>query len=60
MRKGSVGFLSCGRKGEDGEEGGILVVVVVMGRERNGKSCRVETLAIHLEVEFRRFLGLKG
>lgn len=61
MRNGGVVFLSWERKGEDEEEGAMLVVVVVvMGRERKGKSCRVETLAIHLEVEFHRFLGLKG
>lgn len=64
MRNGGVVFLSWERKGEEEGEGAMLVVVVVvvvvMGRERKGKSCRVETLAIHLEVEFHRFLGLKG
>lgn len=53
-------------EGEDEEGEGVvsvLVLMLVMGRlkrvVRKGTSCRVnETLAIHLEVAFHKFLSL--
>lgn len=58
MRNESVVLFSCedGEEEEEGE-GGVLVMEREKRVLRKGKRWRVETLAIHLEVELLRLKG---